>query len=257
MTSEFKAGKALAELGPDDLLRLFSHPGQRETFHHIEALIGTLRNCETPQQFFEFQQELFGHAMRVGERRAHCTRIARRLRKGRPLPVDAPEPPPIGDVVDATTWEFEVLVLERLSRQFRAVGDGLAWCLFAYDRRKILALSQNDSPGPIIKEKGKLNDPTTGLSHELGAVIEIWSERGNFALLHDLTNCLRIADLTEFGPDGHQGLHEVKRNPKNKSSTQTRRMQGAIRAATADGPLPGKPRSGVVDLLEPYRTNLA
>ena len=64
MTSEFKAEKALAEFGPDDLLRLFSHRGQRETFHHIEALIGTLRNCETPQQFFEFQQELFGHAMR-------------------------------------------------------------------------------------------------------------------------------------------------------------------------------------------------
>jgi hypothetical protein len=257
VVSEFKAGKAIAELKSVDLFRLFSHPGQRDTFRHVEALIGALRCCETPKQFFEFQKELFAHASRVGERRAECARIAKRLRSGRPLPADPPEPPPSGDVADAATWDFEVLVQERLSRQFRSVGDGLAWRLFAYDRRVILALSQNSSPGPIIKEAGRLNDPTTGLAQELGAVIEIWRDRGNFALLHDLTNCLRIADLTEFSPDGRHGLHEIKRDPKNKSSAQRRRMEHAIQAVTADGPLPGKPHARVVDLLEPYRTNLA
>jgi hypothetical protein len=41
-----------------------------------------------------------------------------------------------------------------------------------------------------------------GLSYELGAIQELWKTKGHFALHHDLTNCLRIADLTEFTADG-------------------------------------------------------
>ncbi len=41
-------------------------------------------------------------------------------------------------------WEPEVDVCERVERQLRSVADALAWRVFAYDRRVIVALSRND-----------------------------------------------------------------------------------------------------------------
>ena len=37
-------------------------------------------------------------------------------------------------------WAFEELVFERIARQLRVVGDGLAWRRFGYDRRIIFVL---------------------------------------------------------------------------------------------------------------------
>ena len=62
-----------------------------------------------------------------------------------------------------------------------------------------------------------------GLDYELGAAVEM-RRQGRFGLLHDLTNCLRIADLTEFHPDGMKLLYEIKKNPSAKRGPQRRRM---------------------------------
>lgn len=252
-----KAGRALKALGVDQLDALFGHSAQRDTFHRIRAHIADLRRCETPLDFYNFQAALFQDAHRVDDRRAECTRIAKRLKAGKALPADAPTLPEAGDPNDPAVWEFEVFVHERLFRQFRSVGDGLAWRTYGYNRRAIVALSRNDSPGPLVKKAGSGDDPTTGLAHELGCVQEIWNERGRFALLHDLTNCLRIADVSEIDEDGKAWLHEVKANPDNKSRTQLTRMQQAIDSVMNDGPLPGdNPRAKLVSLTAPYRTNL-
>jgi hypothetical protein len=94
----------------------------------------------------------------------------------------------------------------------------------------VLALSQNASPGMMYgKER---------LPFELGTVEHMWRDRGHFALLHDLTNCLRIGDLTEFTGDNARWIHEIrKKRPANKE--QVARAQAAVNAIMAGADLPG------------------
>ena len=40
-------------------------------------------------------------------------------------------------------------VCERVDRQLRSVADALAWRVFNYDRRVIVAFSRNYPPGPM------------------------------------------------------------------------------------------------------------
>lgn len=95
-----------------------------------------------------------------------------------------------------------------------------------------------------------------GLPYELGRIKELWETHGHFALHHDLTNCLRIADLTEFTDYGML-LREIKRKPHTEKA-QMDRAQAAVDALMHGGELPG-PRSGarLVELAEPYVTNFS
>ena len=79
---------------------------------------------------------------------------------------------------------------------------------------------------------------------------------GHFALHHDLTNCLRIADLTEFTGDGGALLREIKRTPHTEKA-QLDRTEAAINALMHGDDLPGgRPGARLVQLDEPYVTNL-
>ena len=82
------------------------------------------------------------------------------------------------------------------------LGDGIAWRASGYDRRYVIAVSSNASPGPMA---GKSGLPQASW----GATVEV-RNRGSFGLLHDLTNCLRIGDITEFKPDGSKLLYEIR-----------------------------------------------
>jgi hypothetical protein len=132
-------------------------------------------------------------------------------------------------------------------RQLRSVGDALAWRVSQYDRRYVIALSSNNSPGPM---SGK-----TGLPHEIGAAIALRNQ-GTFGLLHDLTNCLRIGDITEFKPDGSRLLYEIKSSPNAKSGPQRRRMKAAIEAIMNGGELPGRPGTRIVVPTTRCRTHI-
>jgi hypothetical protein len=225
-----------------------SHPAQRASFDRIAGLIGDLRACEQPSDFYEFQRRLFAYLYQVEERRGQCSRMIKRLRRGRRAPEDAPPPPFSGDPGRAESWELEAYVYERVARQLRMVGDGLAWRCFGYDRRVILTLCRNASPGPMYGKEG--------LPYELEGIRELWKNDGHFALHHDVTNCLRIADLTEFTEDG-MWLREIKRRPHTERA-QMDRSQAAVDALMHDGELPGVRRDArLVQLTGPYATNLA
>lgn len=243
-----KTGQALASLGPQLSSTVMTHPAQRASFGLVAGLIGDLRACEQPGDFYDFQRRLFGHLYQVEERRGQCSRMIKRLRRGRGVPQDAPSPPHSGDLGTAESWELEAYVYERVARQLRMVGDGLAWRCFGYDRRVILTLCRNASPGPMYGKEG--------LPYELGRIQQLWENDGHFALHHDLTNCLRIADLTEFTQAG-MWLREIKRKPHTEKA-QMDRAQAAVDALMHGGELPG-PRRGarLIQLTEPYVTNLA
>lgn len=245
-----KPGQSIGSLGSDLLGSLATHPAQLQNVERIDRLIGWLDSLDTPADYSEFQRHLFADLLKAYARRAECKRAARRIASGKP-PDKATRPPvDVGLGSGPEAWTFEELVFERLARQLRAVGDGLAWRCYQYDRRAILALSRNDSPGPLIDK--------LGLGFELGAVEELWKEKGHFALLHDLTNCLRIGDLTEVTSGGMRLLHEVKSSPSGRDGRQQRRMKAAVAAVLDGGELPGNARDArLSELTTPYVTDLS
>jgi hypothetical protein len=127
----------------------------------------------------------------------------------------------------------------------RAVGDALAWRVMGFDRRRIVALSRNEPSGPIVNK--------AGLPFELGVVDECWRKRGHFALLHDLTSCLRIGDVTEFAADGHR-LLEVKASRGRSRPEQSARMSAAVATINTGAPLPNGEE--LVDVDVALRTHL-
>jgi len=177
---------------------------RRQYVDVVTALIEELRACRILVDYDELQRRLFQLLHSREEHKGSCRRCATRLRRGKSLPTPLPQLPPGADPNDPETWRIEDLVFDRVCRQLRAVGDGLAWRVSGYDRRYIIALSSNESPGPIV---GK-----AGLPAELGAAVEM-RNRGSLGLLHDITNCLRIGDVTEFTPGEPKLLYEIKSSP--------------------------------------------
>lgn len=242
MTSSF-----LGHLSNDDHLSVMRHPAQQHNVDVVESLIGHLRQCRTFEQYDEFQRELFQYLHHREQHRSECRRCAARLRRGRPLPEPLPQLPPGVNPHDPETWRIEDLVFDRVCRQLRAVGDALAWRASGYDRKYVIALSSNASPGAMA---GK-----TGLPAELGAATEL-RKSGSFPLLHDLTNCLRIGDITEFKPDGSKLLYEIKSSPTAKAGPQRRRMKAAVEAVMTGGELPGRPGQRIVSPTQRCRTHI-
>ena len=232
------ASSFLGVLPHDDIASVMQHPAQEHNITVVETLIGHLRSCHTFEQYDDFQRALFQLLYYREQHRSESRRCAARLARGKSLPTTLPELPSGANPNDPETWRIEDLVLDRICRQLRAVGDALAWRASEYDRSYIVALSSNDSPGPMA---GK-----AGLNQELGDAVEL-RKGGSFPLLHDLTNCLRIGDITEFTSGGEKLLHEVKSNPQAKAKgRQLKRMKAAIEAVMEGGELPGKPGTRIV-----------
>jgi hypothetical protein len=227
----------LLERPPEAIDVVLAHPRQLRAYSAIRALIRQLRTLRTDAEYHEFQRVLFGHLFKAEESRGETVRNVKRLRAGRSVPS-----PPSGD------WELELTVADRIVRQLRSVGDALAWRAFNFDRRFILALSRNQAAGPMV---GK-----AGLERELGEVMAVWEHEKCFALLHGLTNALRIADLTKFTKDGPL-LVEVKHSGRRIPRNQLQRMQRVVEVINSGAPLPGS--EGDVDLFvsrQPFKTHL-
>lgn len=131
----------------------------------------------------------------------------------------ASEPQSELDPARIETWQLEHDVCERVVRQYRCVGDALAWRVFRFRRRPIIALCQNEPPGVM---SGK-----AGLAAELDRVEQAFREDGQFAILHDLTNCLRIGDVTVFGENGSFETLEIKSRSGRRNPAQLRKIKAA------------------------------
>ena len=85
--------------------------------------------------------------------------------------------------------EKHTKVLYDISKRF---GDGFAWILLGSRQRDILPLGEN-RPNPPC--------PTGDSLYGMLAVAELYSTAGiGFPILHDLTNCLRVGDITFVRP---------------------------------------------------------
>lgn len=85
-----------------------------------------------------------------------------------------------------------------------------------------------------------------GTVHEIQFAEQQWMENRCFALLHDITDCLRIGDVTAFRDRGDDEqdilLYELKTNPRRRESTQLTRTRLAAEALHTGGPLPVRTR---------------
>ncbi len=216
-----RSGTRLAERNDLQISLAVSHPAQVDAAQRIQMLIGFLREATTPQELDDFQKSLFQQVLTAQEYRAEVARNRKRALKDL-----ADQEEPFGG------WDSELMVADRLCRQMRAVGDALAWKAFGFDRRPLIALSRNTPVGPLVGKEG--------LPFELGAVVEAMEQRGEFALLHDLTNTLRIGDVTYFTDDGPK-VGEVKGSEASqtgqRASKQRRRLERAIAAINEQGAL--------------------
>ncbi|MFJ5989331.1 hypothetical protein [Lentzea sp. NPDC092896] len=217
----------------------------------MEQLIAALRQCGSSEDYYHFQQDLLAKVLAVQTHRAGCRRVVKLLGQGKRLPLDAPELRSGEEATDPETWELEVDVCERVDRQLRSIADALAWRVFNFDRRLIIALSRNQHPGPMV---GK-----PGLIAERAFVTGSWRSDRRFVLLHDLTTCLSIGDATSFREVGNEYeayLHEIKSDPNRRESKQLRRLKAAEEAIRSGGPLPGDLDGHIVPLDLPYKTHV-
>lgn len=195
-----------------------THAAQLEAVGQVEDLLVQLRATRTDRHRFEFQRELLAAMLRAQKKQAEASRNVKRA-SGQ------------ATTSSAVTSELAVeqLVWDRIVRQLRSVGDAFAWRLFGFDRRFILAFSENDPVSPFV---GK-----AGLQHEIDAVEKRWHELGQFSLLHDLTSVIRIGDVTVFTPGGPQLLDDIKANPANRRSSQSQRAKRALAVLNKGAPL--------------------
>ena len=227
---------------------VLKHPRHQAAQAVMGELIGQLRACANVKDGYEFQQSLLSSVLTVEADRNAFSQAVKRMRGGRAPQAGAPEPQSGLDPSLLRTWELELGMCERVARQYRCVGDALAWCVFGFQRRYILALCRNQPPGVMAGKKG--------LEAERARVEQAWKEDGQFALMHDLTHCLRIGDLTVFSDDPPQ-IVEVKTNPQRHGSAQNRRIREARLALSGAGPLSGDdPGERLYDLDVPFKTYL-
>jgi hypothetical protein len=170
------------------------------------------------------------------------------MRRGKALQRSVPDPQSGLDPSRLATWQLERDVCERVVRQLKCVGDALAWRVFGFQRKHIIALCQSASPGGFAGKAGR--------AAELARVEQAYREDGKFANLRDLTNCLRIGDVTIFDKDGTFKTDEVKTNPGRASPAQNRKVEAAA-AVSENAPLPGDDRRArLYELDLPYHTYL-
>lgn len=214
----------------------------------LVELIRDLRACETNEAGYDFQRRLLDVRLAVDSDRNGFSRAVKRMKARKSPQAGAPEPQSGLDVSLPATWQLELDVCERVARQLRCVGDALAWRVFGFQRRYILALCRNDPPGIMAGKKG--------LVAERERAEQAWKDGGQFALMHDLTNCLRIGDVTIFTQDGPQVI-EVKSSTERRSPAQLRRIAAGQEALKALGPLPGDNRGHrLYDLDVTFKTHL-
>jgi hypothetical protein len=89
----------------------------------------------------------------------------------------------------------------------KLLGDALVWILLRFEQVKIAPLSANQ-PNPPIPDD-------LSLKGMLGVAEKMASVGAGFPLINDITNCLRIGDITFIHPDGEALPVEVKTQVAN------------------------------------------
>lgn len=133
------------------------------------------------------------------------------------------------DVPDRDKLEDELRSIDReiyfnraVCRAIRDIADGIVWRLFDYDRATLAMIASRPASKHI--------NPT-GLEAELMEFGRVYDSREGIAVLNDLTNFLKLGDVTIRKDEGTFELVEVKTG--HKSSGRITRQKQSLRNTVA------------------------
>ena len=93
-----------------------------------------------------------------------------------------------------------------VNKALREIVDGIVWKYFNYNRAILYILADKQPIETIRGDKGTVNN-----LHEFG---EAFLEENAVAIYNDITNFLRVGDVTKISEDGSIEIIEVKANKK-------------------------------------------
>lgn len=126
---------------------VLSHPRHQAAQKSLAELIQQLRECADVEDGHALQQALLHLVLAVEADRNAFSQAVKRFGAGKGPQRGAPDPQSGLDPALPETWELERDVCERIGRQYRCIGDALAWRVFGFQRKQIIALCQNAPTG--------------------------------------------------------------------------------------------------------------
>jgi len=110
----------------------------------------------------------------------------------------------------------EIFVQEAILRNLQDIADGIAFRYFGYDRALLHYLGMKPTRGPVR--------PHPGLIVEL----QVWSEAFDYgqakAIMNDITNYLRVGDVTVFKDNEEVEFIEVKSGKSTRGKERRARL---------------------------------
>lgn len=204
------------------------HPRHAANLEKVAALIRELQSSEDLAELRVLQQKLLQAISEAESEQREATEEKRKLDSAHVLVVEEGRRSGSMDKTrlrelrrESDERRLQIDVLKRVRRQLRSVGDGLLWKAVGYNRGYVYAIW--DGPG---SGNAALSEPV-GLDAELSVVERVWESEGSLAVMHDLTNCGRVGDLTIVPGEGTIKIAEVKA-ASSLDYKQVKRMQDMV-----------------------------
>ncbi len=133
------------------------------------------------------------------------------------------------DKIDEDQFENDIQNLKTsiISSKFtisalREIIDGMVWRYFDYNRAFMYIVADKQPVDLIVKDKG--------LTNTLYELADVFNNQGDSAILNDISNFLRIGDVTNIKADGTIEFIEVKSSKRRgaRFTRQKERMQETV-----------------------------
>lgn len=168
---------------------LQGHPAYLGEWSWVRAWLRDLRAAADPGDYAELHRALLNRAYACQKQDGSYRNRLQKLR----AEVKAAKAAGAGaDQLRSLSEEIELARRDREAAAailgiLRMLGDALAWRVLRYERPIITVLGTGRAVGRLTEGRG--------LATELAEIAYLWEEKRTFALLADLTNCVRHGDI--------------------------------------------------------------
>ncbi len=116
----------------------------------------------------------------------------------------------------------EIFTLNCINKALREIVDGIVWKYFNYNRAILYMLADKQPIETLRIGKGTINN--------LYEFSDVFLKHDSFAIYNDITNFLRIGDITQISEDGNIEFVEVKTKKQRGSriTRQKKRMEEVV-----------------------------
>jgi len=109
-----------------------------------------------------------------------------------------------------------------INKALKEIADGIVWKYFKYNRAILYMLADKQPVDTIRPDEGTLNN--------LYEFADVFLDHGSVAIYNDITNFLRVGDVTQIKEDGSVEIIEVKASKKRgkRITRQKERMSEIV-----------------------------